>query len=146
MHSTACLEITGIGAGLYGCSVEESYEHEADVNDIETISFLTICFQDPEAAEYHDVLAGFDGIQFRNYKRNSPYRGFTGKLRRYKFYGLHIRETWKVERICAVAAVLVAVVVMAGKVFWASWEVVFGAGSFFVAVPMLILAVLSYYE
>lgn len=82
----------------------------------------------------------------RNYKGNSPYRGFTGKLRRYKFYGLHIRETWKVERICAVAAVLVAVVVMAGKVFWASWEVVFGAGSFFVAVPMLILAVLSYYE
>jgi hypothetical protein len=37
-------------------------------------------------------------------------------------------------------------VVAGGKLFWGSWEVVFGAGSFIVALPMLVLTMLSYYE
>jgi hypothetical protein len=37
-------------------------------------------------------------------------------------------------------------VVAVGKLFWGTWEIVFGAGSFFVALPMLALSLLSYYE
>ena len=37
-------------------------------------------------------------------------------------------------------------VVTGGKFFWGSWEVIFGAGSFIVALSMLVLTVLSYYN
>lgn len=75
---------------------------------------------------------------------NSPYIGRHGKLRRHQFYGLHIQESWKVERICTIGVFLIAMVVLVGRVVWGSWDIVFGAGSFLVAVPMLILAIISY--
>ena len=37
-------------------------------------------------------------------------------------------------------------VVAGGKLYWGTWEIVFGAGSFFIALPMLALTLLSHYE
>jgi hypothetical protein len=37
-------------------------------------------------------------------------------------------------------------VISGGKLVWNSWEVVFGAGSFIVAIPMLVMAAVTYFE
>jgi hypothetical protein len=42
--------------------------------------------------------------------------------------------------------VLMLSVVLGGKLVWDSWEIVFGAGSFFVAIPMLVMAVITFSE
>jgi hypothetical protein len=37
-------------------------------------------------------------------------------------------------------------VIFGGKLVWNSWEVVFGAGSFIVAIPMLAMTAITYSE
>jgi hypothetical protein len=37
-------------------------------------------------------------------------------------------------------------VILGGKLVWNSWEVVFGAGSFFVAIPMLVMMAITHFE
>jgi hypothetical protein len=39
---------------------------------------------------------------------------------------------------------LTMLVTLGGKLVWNSWEIVFGAGSFFVAIPMLAMAAITY--
>jgi hypothetical protein len=58
--------------------------------------------------------------------------------------GLYVKEGWKIKRCFCIFGTLLVLVLFGGKLIWGSWEVVFGAGSFFIAVPMLVLAGLSY--
>jgi hypothetical protein len=45
-----------------------------------------------------------------------------------------------------VFAGLMIFVVLGGKLVWNSWEIVFGAGSFFVAIPMLAMMAITFTE
>lgn len=60
--------------------------------------------------------------------------------------GLYV-ET-KLDRIRCVYVFLgiLLCVTAGGRLVWGTWEIVFGAGSFFVALPMLVLTLLSHYE
>jgi hypothetical protein len=63
-----------------------------------------------------------------------------------KLNGLYV-ET-KLDRIRCVYVFLgiLLCVIAGGRLVWSTWEIVFGAGSFFVALLMLALTLLSYYE
>jgi hypothetical protein len=73
-----------------------------------------------------------------------PPNVFKPQLRYLELDGLYAKETWKIRRCLYISGALVVLVILGGKFIWGTWEIVFGAGSFFVAVPMLILTVLSY--
>lgn len=47
------------------------------------------------------------------------------------------------KAVCSALALLIMVILL-GKMTWGSWDVVFGAGSLSVAVPVLMLALFSY--
>jgi len=60
--------------------------------------------------------------------------------------GLYVRTRLNKDRcICAFAS-LVLFVVLGGKLVWNSWELVFGAGSFIVAVPMLAMMAITHFD
>ena len=63
-----------------------------------------------------------------------------------KLNGLYV-ET-KLDRIRCVYVFLgiLLCVIAGGRLVWGTWEIVFGAGSFLVALPMLLLTLLSHYE
>jgi hypothetical protein len=48
-----------------------------------------------------------------------------------------------IRGICVLSG-LTMLVTLGGKLVWNSWEIVFGAGSFFVAIPMLAMAAITY--
>ena len=85
---------------------------------------------------YTDFPRDIDGLRLE----------FHGQTRYLKLDGLYIETTWDLLKPLCVCLALLIPVVVASKIFWGSWEVTFGAGSFFVALPMLALTVLSYYE
>jgi hypothetical protein len=73
-----------------------------------------------------------------------PPHEFRQQNRYLKLNGLYVETVWSVSRCMSVFAVLLLCVVAGGKLIWGSWEIVFGAGSFFVTLPMLVLTALSY--
>jgi hypothetical protein len=48
------------------------------------------------------------------------------------------------KRCVYVFGTLTVLVLLAGKLIWGTWEITFAAGAFFIALPMLVLAVLSF--
>ena len=61
-----------------------------------------------------------------------------------KMRGLYIETCFDTTRLLRTTLILLVLVVIFGKLAWGSWDIVFGAGSFFVAIPILVLTTLSY--
>jgi hypothetical protein len=57
--------------------------------------------------------------------------------------GLYIETCFDNRRLLYTTLFLLALVIALGKLAWGSWDVVFGAKSFFVAIPILVLTVIS---
>lgn len=75
-----------------------------------------------------------------------PINEFRPQNRYLELDGLYVETAWCPRKcLCVFLGILLSVVI-GGKIFWGSWEVVFGAGSFIVALPMLLLTVLNYYD
>lgn len=68
------------------------------------------------------------------------------QIRYLKLNGLYVETVWSVSRCIYVFISLLLSVIGGEKLIWGSWETIFGAGSFIVALPMLALTALSYYE
>jgi hypothetical protein len=60
--------------------------------------------------------------------------------------GLYLRTRLKIWKAICVCVGLVLFVVLGGKLVWNSWEIVFGAGSFVVATPLLAMSAITYFE
>lgn len=60
--------------------------------------------------------------------------------------GLYVRTRLNMKRFTCAFAALVLFVVFGGKLVWNSWELVFGAGSFIVAVPMLAMMAITHFD
>jgi hypothetical protein len=58
--------------------------------------------------------------------------------------GLYIETCFDTTRLLCTTLVLLILVTVLGRLAWGSWDIVFGAGSFCVAIPMLVLTALSY--
>jgi hypothetical protein len=58
--------------------------------------------------------------------------------------GLYIETCFDTTRLLRITLILLILVIILGKLAWGSWDIVFGAGSFFVAIPILVLTTLSY--
>jgi hypothetical protein len=48
------------------------------------------------------------------------------------------------KRCVCIFGTLAALVLLVGKLIWGTWEITFAAGAFFIALPMLVLAVFSF--
>jgi hypothetical protein len=60
--------------------------------------------------------------------------------------GLYLKTRFNISRGIYVFVGLMIFVVLGGKLVWNSWEIVFGAGSFFVAIPMLAMMAITFTE
>jgi hypothetical protein len=60
--------------------------------------------------------------------------------------GLFLRTRLNISKGICISLGLILFVVLGGKLVWNSWEIVFGAGSFVVAIPMLAMTVITYLE
>lgn len=58
--------------------------------------------------------------------------------------GLYIETCFDTTRLLRTTLILLILVIILGKLAWGSWDIVFGAGSFFIAIPILVLTTLSY--
>lgn len=54
--------------------------------------------------------------------------------------------TLRLRGVLENVSVFLGILLSVEKLFWGSWEVTFGAGSFIVALPMLVLTVPNYYD
>jgi hypothetical protein len=59
---------------------------------------------------------------------------------------LYVETAWDPIKCLYVFLGILICVVAGGRLLWGSWEITFGAGSFIVALPMLVLAVLDYHQ
>jgi hypothetical protein len=75
-----------------------------------------------------------------------PVNEFRPQNRYLELDGLYVETAWCPRKCLYVFLGILLSVVIGGKLFWGSWEVTFGAGSFIVALPMLVLTVLSHYD
>lgn len=71
---------------------------------------------------------------------------FNAQTRFLKLNGLYIETQWDWIRWIGVFMCIILCTVAVGKLVWNSWEVVFGAGSFMITLPMLALTAMSYFE
>jgi hypothetical protein len=60
--------------------------------------------------------------------------------------GLFLRTRLNTSKGICFFVVLTLSVILGGKLVWNSWEIVFGAGSFVVAIPMLAMTAITYFE
>lgn len=67
------------------------------------------------------------------------------QLRDWDVHGLYVEECVDPRRFLYVSFALVSIAVVLGKLIWTGWEIVFGAGSFLVALAMLLLTLLGYH-
>ncbi|USP82663.1 hypothetical protein yc1106_09937 [Curvularia clavata] len=118
---------------------------------IESASFLSCYFRNPVGARYQNILEGFDDHCFI-YRYSAvrqidlEHSGVGGQTRYLQLDGLYIETTWDPIKCLYVFLGLLICAVVLGKLCWGSWEITFGAGSFLVALPMLVLTVFSYYD
>lgn len=63
-----------------------------------------------------------------------------------KLNGLYVETKLDRIRCLSVFLGILLCVIAGGRLVWGTWEIVFGAGSFLVALPMLVLTLLSHYE
>ena len=80
------------------------------------------------------------------YCRNLRYSkdfGPESDLRFFRLYGVYVEEETALE-YCLSAFLVFLIGMFSMKVIFGNWGIVFAAGSFFVAIPMLILAVLNF--
>jgi hypothetical protein len=61
-------------------------------------------------------------------------------------HGLFLKTRLITSKGIFICVGLIAFVILGGKLVWNSWEIVFGAGSFIVAIPMLAMTAITYYE
>ena len=72
------------------------------------------------------------------------YFGATHQQHWSKKRGLYIETCFDTTRLLCTTLILLILVIILGKLAWGSWDIVFGAGSFFIAIPILVLVTLSY--
>lgn len=58
--------------------------------------------------------------------------------------GLYVETCFDGLKAALSALALLIIVLVVGMMVWGSWNIVFGAGSFFVTIPILVLTVFSY--
>jgi uncharacterized integral membrane protein len=75
-----------------------------------------------------------------------PVNEFRPQNRYLELDGLYVETAWCPRKCLCVFLGIFSSVVIGGKLVGVSWEVIFGAGSFIVALLMLILTVLSWYD
>jgi hypothetical protein len=68
------------------------------------------------------------------------------QIRNLRLNGLYVRTRLNISRGICMCVGLTLFVILGGKLVWNSWEVVFGAGSFFVAIPMLVMMAITHFE
>lgn len=73
----------------------------------------------------------------QTYKANS-------QLRDWDLHGLYVEESVDLRKFLYVSCTLVGMALAIGKLIWTGWEIVFGAGSFLIALAMLTLTLLGY--
>jgi hypothetical protein len=89
-----------------------------------------------------EILIGIDVSRDIRHLPNQ----FRPQNRDLTLHGLYISTRINIRRGICMFIVLMLSVVLGGKLVWDSWEIVFGAGSFFVAIPMLAMAVITFSE
>jgi hypothetical protein len=89
-----------------------------------------------------DILIGIDVSRNIRHVPNQ----FRPQNRDLSLDGLYISTRINIRRGIYIFVVLMLFVVLGGKLVWDSWEIVFGAGSFFVAIPMLVMAAITLSE
>ncbi|KAJ5059265.1 hypothetical protein J3E74DRAFT_346147 [Bipolaris maydis] len=116
---------------------------------IETATFLSCYFRNPAGARFQSMLNGFDNCCFIHRYReiNPPSNTFKFQNRYLELDGLYVETAWcPVKSLIAFLSTLFSSVIIGGIFFWGSWEIIFGAGSFILALLMLVLTVLSRYD
>jgi hypothetical protein len=155
-----CPKDTGLWLGATGplCPFERWELCDDHVRWIDTAKFLSCYFRNPTGACSQRILNGFAEHCFIHYYKNIRPTvrdiGETGfsttdsrPQNRYLILdGLYLSTRLNISRGICVLSGLVILVVLGGKLVWNSWEVVFGAGSFLVAIPMLAMAAITYFE
>lgn len=146
------------------CPFDNQDRYEDDLQWIETAPFLSCYFRNPAGAQSQTTLTGFKANKFKHYYRYKQYSitnaivlkwfrnigcrngCYQPQIRDLKLGGLYEETAWDISRFFYVFVGIVLIVIIGGKLIWRSWDIVFGAGSFCVAVPMLFLAAITYHD
>ncbi|KAF5845595.1 hypothetical protein GGP41_009380 [Bipolaris sorokiniana] len=135
-------------SGYSTCPFEKWYNCNDQIRWIKTVPFLSCYFRNPAGASSQNILNGINNHQFIYYYRqvSNTFNDFQPQNRYLELDGLYVETAWCPRKCLYVFLGVLFSVVTGGKLFWGSWEVTFSAGSFIVALPMLVLTVLSYYD
>ncbi|KAH6637809.1 hypothetical protein C7974DRAFT_374445 [Boeremia exigua] len=135
-------------SGVSTCPFQEWDRCNDQIRWIKTASFLSCYFHNPLGASSQKILNGLSNHHFIHHYRNIclPAVEFRPQNRYLELHGLYVETAWCPRKcLCVFLGILLSVVI-GGKVFWGSWEIIFGAGSFIVALLMLVLTVLNLYD
>ncbi|XP_014550299.1 hypothetical protein COCVIDRAFT_43137 [Bipolaris victoriae FI3] len=112
--------------------------------DFDSTAFPHDCYRD-SSGEYHhsnsDCLTNSSKLS-----GVLTFNDFRPQNRYLELGGLYVETAWCPRKCLYAFLGILFSVLTGGKLFWGSWEVIFGAGSFIVALPMLVLTVLSCYD
>jgi hypothetical protein len=150
------------------CPFEEWDVCNDQLRWIDTAKFLSCYFRNPAGARSQRILYGFDRHCFVHHYRCVPVaqlgsceilsntniarnvrlllNNYRPQNRDLKLDGLYVKTRLNIRKGICMCVGLTLFVVLGGKLVWNSWEVVFGAGSFFVAIPMLVMMAVTHFE
>ncbi|EUC41909.1 hypothetical protein COCMIDRAFT_39991 [Bipolaris oryzae ATCC 44560] len=76
-----------------------------------------------------------------------PFQELDWSRNQIQLEGLYVETAWcPIKSLVACLGILFSSVAIGRSFFWGSWEVIFGAGSFIIALLMLVLTILSRYD
>ncbi|KAJ5026982.1 hypothetical protein J3E73DRAFT_232819 [Bipolaris maydis] len=131
------------------CPFQEWYRCNDQIRWIETVPFLSCYFRNPAGAKSQKILTGSSDHRFIYHYSNisRPVNDFEFQNRYLELNGLYVETAWcPVKSLIAFLSTLFSSVIIGGIFFWGSWEIIFGAGSFIIALLMLVLTGLSRYD
>ncbi|KAB5559928.1 hypothetical protein GE09DRAFT_1114986 [Coniochaeta sp. 2T2.1] len=136
--------------GLFDCPVQQHDRALARLNWWESTSDMSTFFRKPHLARGHEVLGqpgrptdreNNEGFTYRY--RSLGFQGPSETAERYVTYsGLFVTDAWIANRCLCLFGIMAVVFVVVSKYLLESWE----AGSFFLGLPMLLLAILAYFK
>ncbi|OAL05398.1 hypothetical protein IQ06DRAFT_68332 [Phaeosphaeriaceae sp. SRC1lsM3a] len=115
---------------------------------IDTANLISCYFRQPASASAQQILHGFKDHCFVHYYRNirRPPNSFQPQNRDLSLEGLYLRTRLNISKGIFVCVGLILLTILGGKLIWNSWEIVFGAGSFIVAIPMLAMTAITFFD
>ncbi|KAB5547138.1 hypothetical protein GE09DRAFT_1130073 [Coniochaeta sp. 2T2.1] len=139
-----------IDESLFDCPVQQHDRALARLKWWESTTDMSIFFREPHLARGHEVLGqpgrpmnreNNEGFIY-NYRSLSVHGQSKTDERHVTYNGLFVTDAWIANRCLFLFGIMTVVFVVVCKYLLESWE----AGSFYLGIPMLLLAILAYFK